>query len=85
VNAGGYGAVLRVVGQRYAEALAACETHIATSRAMVFHAYDQVETLLGQGIIGLKLETAAPELDTLLIDDSGIKRTPMTPGVLRLT
>jgi threonine dehydratase len=35
------------------------------------HAFDQTETLLGQGTIGLELEAQAPGLDTLLVAVGG--------------
>src|SRR5207253_1988668 len=38
---------------------------------MPVHAYDQVETLLGQGTVGLELEQQAPRLDTLLVAVGG--------------
>jgi threonine dehydratase len=37
----------------------------------VVHAYDQVETLLGQGTVGLELERQYPKLDTLLVAVGG--------------
>jgi threonine dehydratase len=67
----GYGAALIVDGERYADALAASETHVAATGAMAVHAYDQPETLLGQGTLGLELEADAPELDTLLVAVGG--------------
>lgn len=66
-----YGADLVVGGDRYADALAASEDWIATSGAMAVHAYDQLETLLGQGTVGLELEEQAPDLDTLLVAVGG--------------
>src|SRR5947209_18290743 len=48
-----YGADLAVGGERYADALAASEAWIARSGALPVHAFDQEETLLGQGTIGL--------------------------------
>ena len=66
-----YGARLVVGGQRYADALAASEEHIATSGAMPVHAYDQAETLLGQGSVGLELEQDAPDIETLLVAVGG--------------
>jgi threonine dehydratase len=66
-----YGARLVVGGQRYADALAASEEHIATSGAMPVHAYDQAETLLGQGSVGLELEHDAPDIETLLVAVGG--------------
>jgi threonine dehydratase len=35
------------------------------------HAHDQLETLLGQGSVGLELEEQNPELDTLLVPVGG--------------
>jgi threonine dehydratase len=66
-----YGADLVVTGERYAEALAASESWIAQSGALPVHAYDQVETLLGQGTVGLEFEEQAPDLDTLLVAVGG--------------
>ncbi len=57
-----YGAELVIVGDRYADALAASEAWIAESGAMSIHAYDQVETLLGQGTLGEELMFQAPPL-----------------------
>ena len=67
----GYGANLVVEGERYADALAASERHVAKTAAMPVHAYDQVETLLGQGTVGLELEADAPSIDTLLVSVGG--------------
>jgi threonine dehydratase len=67
----GYGADLVVTGQRYSDALAASEEWAAESGALVVHAYDQVETLLGQGTVGLELESQSPKLDTLLVAVGG--------------
>ena len=41
------------------------------SGAMAIHAYDQVETLLGQGTVGLEFESQSPKLDTLLVAVGG--------------
>jgi threonine dehydratase len=65
------GAELVIAGQRYAEALAASEEWVAQSGAMAVHAYDQPETLLGQGTVGLEFEEQAPDLDTLLVAVGG--------------
>jgi len=67
----GYGAELVIAGNRYADALAASEAHVARTGAMAVHAYDQVETLLGQGSVGLELEQDAPDIDTLLVAVGG--------------
>ena len=66
-----YGAELVVGGDRYADALAASELHAATSGAMPIHAFDQPETLLGQGTVGQEFEADAPDLDTLLVAVGG--------------
>jgi threonine dehydratase len=66
-----YGADLVVGGERYAEALAASEAWVARSGSMPIHAFDQIETLLGQGTIGLELESQAPHLTTLLVAVGG--------------
>jgi threonine dehydratase len=67
----GYGANLVIAGSRYADALAASETHIERTGAMPVHAYDQTETLLGQGSVGMELEQDAPGVDTLLVAVGG--------------
>jgi len=66
-----YGADLVITGERYADALTASEAWAAESAALRIHAYDQVETLLGQGTVGLELEEQAPNLDTLLVAVGG--------------
>lgn len=66
-----YGADLVVAGERYADALAASEAWVAQSGALPVHAFDQRETLLGQGTIGLELEEQLPRLDTLLVAVGG--------------
>jgi threonine dehydratase len=67
----GYGAQLMIGGARYADALAASETHVARTGALAVHAYDQAETLLGQGSVGMELEQDAPGIDTLLVAVGG--------------
>jgi threonine dehydratase len=67
----GYGAKLVIGGERYADALAASEAHVAESGALAVHAYDQVETLLGQGTLGLEIEEDLPETTTLLVAVGG--------------
>ena len=65
-----YGAELEVVGERYADALAASESWVERSGALPVHAFDQRETLLGQGTLGLELSEQAP-LDTVLVAVGG--------------
>ena len=65
------GADLVIAGDRYADALAASELWTRQSGAMPIHAYDQLETMLGQGTVGLELEQQSPRLDTLLVSVGG--------------
>ena len=65
------GAELVVTGERYADALAASEKWAAESGALRVHAFDQVETLLGQGTVGMEFEEQAGKLDTLLVAVGG--------------
>src|ERR1035437_8916847 len=67
----GYGASLVVTGERYADSLAASEQWAAESGAMPVHAYEQVETLLGQGTVGLEFEQQNPQLDSVLVACGG--------------
>jgi threonine dehydratase len=65
------GAQLVVAGERYADALAASQEWAHTSGALQVHAFDQVETLLGQATVGLEFEAQTSELDTLLVAVGG--------------
>jgi len=65
------GADLVVTGDRYADALAAAQDWIASSGAMSVHAFDQRETLLGQGTLGLELAAQTEQLDTVLVPVGG--------------
>jgi threonine dehydratase len=65
------GAELVIAGERYADAQAASEVWRAESGAMMVHPYDQEETMLGQGSVGLEFEEQAPEIDTLLVAVGG--------------
>jgi threonine dehydratase len=66
-----YGADLVIEGDRYADALAASEAWAQQSGAMPVHAFDQPETMLGQGTLGIELEEQAPDIDTLLVAVGG--------------
>ena len=66
-----YGADLVVEGDRYADALAASEVWAKQSGALPVHAFDQDETMLGQGTIGMELEEQAPGIETLLVSVGG--------------
>ncbi|MGH9899338.1 MAG: threonine/serine dehydratase [Pyrinomonadaceae bacterium] len=65
------GADLVIAGDRYSDALAECELWTAQSGALPVHAFDQTETLLGQGTAGMELEEQATDLDTLLVAVGG--------------
>jgi threonine dehydratase len=65
-----YGAQLVVGGERYADALAASEAWVASSGAMPIHAFDQRETILGQGTVGLEFEEQT-RIDTLMVAVGG--------------
>lgn len=66
-----YGADLVVGGARYAEALAASERFAEETGALQIHAFNQEETLVGQGTLGLEIESDLPEIDTLLVAVGG--------------
>jgi threonine dehydratase len=67
----GYGARLQIVGTRVADALAASTAYVAETGAMPVHPFDQTETVLGQGTVGIELEQDAPDIDTLLVAVGG--------------
>ncbi|MBZ9873557.1 threonine/serine dehydratase [Mesorhizobium sp. BR1-1-9] len=67
----GYGAELVVGGARYAEALAASERFAEQTGALQIHAFNQEETLIGQGTLGLEIENDLPQIDTLLVAVGG--------------
>jgi threonine dehydratase len=66
-----YGADLAIEGDRYADALAAGEVWTRETGAMAVHAFDQHETIMGQGTLGLELEQQAPDIDTVLVSVGG--------------
>jgi threonine dehydratase len=66
-----YGATLIVTGELYADALEASWTWAAESGALPVHAFDQAETLLGAGTVGLELEAQVPDLDTIIAPVGG--------------
>ena len=65
------GAQLQVVGERYADALAASQQWQRDSGALAIHAYDQPETLLGQSTVALEFEQQAGALDAVLVAVGG--------------
>jgi threonine dehydratase len=65
------GAGLHIVGDRYADAWAAAQLWAAESRAVQVPAFDQPETILGQGSVGLELSQQVSGLDTVLVPVGG--------------
>lgn len=65
------GADLEIVGSRYADALAASEEWAERTGAMPVHAFDQRETILGQGTLAAELSSQVPDLDTVLVPVGG--------------
>jgi threonine dehydratase len=66
-----YSANLVVAGERYADALAASELFEKERGALAVHAFDQPETLLGQGTVGCEIDADLPDIDTLLVAVGG--------------
>jgi threonine dehydratase len=65
------GATVIVTGDRYADALDASERYVAESHALPIHAYDQLETLLGQGTVACELAAQVPDAATVLVAVGG--------------
>lgn len=66
-----YGATVHVGGAFYADASRACQQHIEQTGALYCHAYDQPETLNGQGTVALEWQQQTEGLDTVLIAVGG--------------
>ena len=66
-----YGADLAIEGDRYADALAASRTWAERTGALQVPAFDQDETIMGQGTLGFELEQQAPGIDTVLVAVGG--------------
>ena len=66
-----YGADLVISGDRYSTALETSKQWASESGALEIHAYDQVETILGQGTTGYELQQQDPNLDSLLVAVGG--------------
>jgi threonine dehydratase len=66
-----YGAELVVQGARYADALALSQDWAAKTGALQIHAFDQRETLLGQGTVAREFAAQAPQVTTWLVAVGG--------------
>ena len=65
------GAVLTVVGAGYAEALAASVARQAATGALLMHAYDQREVVIGAGTLAAEVEAEAGVPDRVLVSVGG--------------
>jgi threonine dehydratase len=65
------GAEVEVTGVNYAEALTASAARAAATGALIVHAYDQPEVVLGQGTVGREFQEQAPDLDHVLVAVGG--------------
>src|ERR1700722_19462425 len=71
-----YGAEAMIGGAAYAEAQERCDAYVAESGALSIHPYDAVETIAGQGTVGLEWEEdlerlGLDKLDTVLVAVGG--------------
>lgn len=62
---------VEIGGAAYADAFEACERYREKTGAIGIHAYDQFETIAGQGTAALEWERQAPDLDTVLVAVGG--------------
>ncbi len=67
----GYSAQVTIVGATYADALEASQARAEQTGALVVHAYDQPEVVIGQGTLAREFEQQVPDLDTVLIAVGG--------------
>jgi threonine dehydratase len=65
------GATLVISGDRYSDALAVADAFAAESGGLSIHAFDQYETIVGQGTLALELAEQAPEVSTVLVPVGG--------------
>jgi len=66
-----YGAELHIAGANYDEALRASIERAQQIKALVVHAYNQPETIAGQGTCGRELDLQVPKLDSVLVAVGG--------------
>jgi threonine dehydratase len=65
------GANVHVIPGYYEDAFEASRTRAEETGALVMHAYDQPEVVVGQGTVGLELSEQAPQADTVLVAVGG--------------
>jgi threonine dehydratase len=66
-----YGATITITGERYADALAASEAWASANGALTIHAFEQMETLLGQATLGIEIASQVPDARTILVSVGG--------------
>ena len=66
-----YGVRVVVGGDFYADAYAASCRRAAETGALVVHAYDDVDTVAGQGTLARELDEQVPAVDTVLVAVGG--------------
>ncbi len=66
-----HGATVNVTGTFYDDSYALMLKKAAETGALLVHAYDQPETVMGQGTLGMELASQAPDLDTVLVAVGG--------------
>jgi threonine dehydratase len=66
-----YGAMVRQVGAEYAEAFEAAKEHVASTGALLCHAYDQPDIAAGAGVIGLEIFEDLPQVNTVIVACGG--------------
>jgi threonine dehydratase len=76
------GAALVIVGERYADALAASREFATSSGAREIHAFDQPDTLLGQGTVGLEIEEQCGASETALAQPDSARERARLDTVL---
>jgi threonine dehydratase len=66
-----YGASISITGERYADSLEASEGWAAAHGALTIHAFEQMETLLGQATLGIEIAEQVPDAATVLVSIGG--------------
>jgi threonine dehydratase len=67
----GYGAEVKLVGEGFDEAMAACREEVEREGITFVHAFEDPRVIAGQGTIGLELAEQAPGVGTVLIPVGG--------------
>ena len=65
------GAAVTIAGELYDDSYALMLKRAEETGALLVHAYDQPETVMGQGTLGMELNGQAPDLDTVLVAVGG--------------